>query len=400
MAFIYKRGKIYYVAFRVTALDKNGKKIRKQVSEAVSPEKIVAEEYRARKTISAFSEKRNIVKKHVPIQEFYNEYRKNHSIKSKRESTIKRDDLLWEHFKKICPEVKYAEQFNDSTVNNFINKKLQTVKRNGQKIRKASINRDISTLKAILRWGYKHKYLDSNFYDLIDKFYEDDSQKKRPFTNDEIQKIIDNTSYPQKEAHILSIWHGMRAGEIRALECSDFVWAKNPQDERDYIKIRNKPHLNKFVKNNSSQRDVPIHPMWKQHLFNVWLKAKKKSNFFLLTHLNEPLSKGGLSSYTRRLFTKLQLPKEVSFHSGRHTYATRIKDGGGSIYIASKSLGHSSTIITESVYTEFKPHEHFNVVDFINIPIKTKNKASRMKEQDKKNTYDNNYKTDNKALKE
>jgi integrase len=43
-------------------------------------------------------------------------------------------------------------------------------------------------------------------------------------------------------------------------------------------------------------------------------------------------------------------------------YATRIKDGGGSLNMASKSLGHSNTKITEEIYTEFKPHEHFNNV--------------------------------------
>jgi integrase len=371
VAFIYKRGKMYYVAFRATMLDKNGNKVRRQFSEAVSPEKIVADEYCARKTMTEIAERRNLTKKHVLIGEFYNEYRTNYSLKNKRESTIKRDDMLLRCFKKLCPEVKTVEQFNDSAVNNFINRKLQMGKKDGATLKKASINRDISTLRAMLKWGYKNRYLAANFYDLIDKFHEDDSQKKRPFTNDEIQKIIDNTSYPQKEAHILSIWHGMRAGEICALECSDFVWAKHPNDERDYIKIRNKPHLNRFVKNESSQRDVPIHPVWRKHLFNVWLKAKKKSNFFLLTYLDEPISKTGLSSYTRKLFKMLKMPEGVSFHSGRHTYATRIKDGGGSLNIASKSLGHSSTRITESVYTEFKPHEHFNVVDFINIPIKT-----------------------------
>jgi integrase len=372
MAFIYKRGKMYYVAFQVTALDKNGNKFRKQVSEAISPDKKIAEEYRARKTLSELSERRSIFKKGLLIQDFYNDYRTNYSLKNKRESTIRRDDQLWNHFKKTCPNVKYVEQLNDSVVNNFINERLKIHKKSGKKLKKASINRDIFTLRAILKWGYKNRYLNSNFYDLIETFSEDDSQKKRPFTNDEIQKIIDNTSYPQREAHILSIWHGMRAGEICALECNDFVW-----DKQAYIKIRNKPHLNKFVKNNSSQRDVPIHPIWREHLFKTWLKAKKKSNFFLLTFLNQPISPKGLSSYTRKLFKTLKMPKgEVSFHSGRHTYATRIKDGGGSLNMASKSLGHSNTRITESVYTEFKPHEHFNVVDFINIPIKRPKEAS------------------------
>ncbi|MDR1087656.1 MAG: hypothetical protein LBL16_05455 [Endomicrobium sp.] len=42
--------------------------------------------------------------------------------------------------------------------------------------------------------------------------------------------------------------------------------------------------------------------------------------------------------------------------------------------MASKSLGHGNTRITEEVYTDFKPHEHFNVVDYVKINIKSQNK--------------------------
>jgi integrase len=191
----------------------------------------------------------------------------------------------------------------------------------GRKLKKSSINRDIGMLKNLARWGYKKRYLSSNYYDLVDAYPETDSQKKRPFTDEEIQKIIDNTKYPQLEAHIFSIWHGMRAGEICPLECSDFVWSNNPKIEKDYIKIRNKPHLNTLVKTKQSERDVPIHPFWRNHLKKVWEQARKKSNFFLLTYEGKPLSPGGLSSYTRKLFKKLKFaPKELSFHSARQAY--------------------------------------------------------------------------------
>jgi hypothetical protein len=58
----------------------------------------------------------------------------------------------------------------------------------------------------------------------------------------------------------------MRAGEICPLECSDFVWSNNPKIEKDYIKIRNKPHLNTLVKTKQSERDAPIRPFWRNHL--------------------------------------------------------------------------------------------------------------------------------------
>jgi hypothetical protein len=71
---------------------------------------------------------------------------------------------------------------------------------------------------------------------------------------------------------------------------------------------------------------VPIHHFWRTHLKKVWEQARKKSNFFLLTYEGKPLTPGGLSSYTRKLFKKLKFtPKELSFHRVVGTYAIRIK---------------------------------------------------------------------------
>jgi integrase len=133
------------------------------------------------------------------------------------------------------------------------------------------------------------------------------------------------------------------------------VWSKNPKIERDYLKIRSKPKFGWEPKTKGSERDVPIHHEYRDILHKMWQYGEGKSNFFLFTQLkHNRLSPAELSSYTKTLFKRLGFPaKELSLHSGRHTYATRIKDGGGSLNMASKSLGHSNTKITEEIYTEF-----------------------------------------------
>ena len=223
-----------------------------------------------------------------------------------------------------------------------------------------------------MRFGYKRRFLASNYYDLVENVAQADSQKKRAYTDEEIQKIIDNTSYPQQEAHILAIWHGLRAAEICFLECADFVWAARDGDE-EYIKIRHKPHYNNYCKTAASERDVPIHPFWRDHLYNAWQKAKERGIWFLMTYASRRISPAGLSAYTRKLFLQLGFPaKELTFHCGRRTFGTRVKDGGGSLTLAGKSLGHTNTRTTERAYTDYKPHEHFSVVNHININVKKK----------------------------
>jgi 5S rRNA maturation endonuclease (ribonuclease M5) len=89
MAFVYKRNKVYYVGYYVTALDDKGNKIRKQVSECVGSDRQAAIEFCARKTLSKYTDKNRTFKKDIPIQKFYDEYRKNYSIKNKRASTLR-----------------------------------------------------------------------------------------------------------------------------------------------------------------------------------------------------------------------------------------------------------------------------------------------------------------------
>jgi site-specific recombinase XerD len=104
---------------------------------------------------------------------------------------------VWERFLKICPNVKYAGQFDDAALNEYMHKRSEKRKGNSDLLRKSSINRAMHMLKHLVRWGYKNKYLSSNYYDLVDTLSETDSQKKRAFTYEEIQKIIDNTQYPR-----------------------------------------------------------------------------------------------------------------------------------------------------------------------------------------------------------
>ncbi|MCA6071665.1 MAG: hypothetical protein LE168_04790 [Endomicrobium sp.] len=132
-------------------------------------------------------------------------------------------------------------------------------------------------LKNLARLGYKNRYLTSNYYDLVDKYPQTDSQEKRPFTDEEIQKILDNTTFPQLVAHILSIWRGL-AAEICYLERSDFARYKNPKIERDYLKVRSKLKFGCQPKTKGSERDVPIHPDYRDILHKMW-----QFSFYLLS---------------------------------------------------------------------------------------------------------------------
>ncbi|MCA6073016.1 MAG: hypothetical protein LE178_05770 [Endomicrobium sp.] len=47
------------------------------------------------------------------------------------------------------------------------------------------------------------------------------------------------------------------------------MWSKNPKIERDYLKVRNKPKFGWEPKTKGSERDVPIHPEYRDILHKI-----------------------------------------------------------------------------------------------------------------------------------
>ena len=59
------------------------------------------------------------------------------------------------------------------------------------------------------------------------------------------------------------------------------------------------------------------------------------------------------------------LPKELTFHSLRHTFATRTLENGGNIYKVSKVMGHSTPMITSQFYDHSMALNYRDVMDLI-----------------------------------
>lgn len=364
MSYIVKRGKKYYLYTRVITINDKGKRIKKLVGKVLSSDKQISQEALKKHTLQEDADKLGIVKRNVPIDEFFNRYCKEYSEGKKRQLTILRDNQIWIRFRQTCPEVVYAEQFTDEALINF---KLRR-KENGinkRKLKNASINRELGMLKNLARWGYKRRYLKANYYDLVEKYSTEDSEQKKPFTDEQFQMLLDRAEFPYNTAYLLGIYQGMRRSEICYLERSDFDFNENT------ITIKAKPALNWYPKTSGSARILPIHPDIRQYLKEIYDKGGKenKSSFFLYTKLGQ-LQPGGLTSQTTQFLRELKLPKGLSFHSLRHTFATRIQEGGAPLRKASKLLGHTNTKITEQVYTHFQEREHFDAISSVKINVK------------------------------
>ena len=169
-----------------------------------------------------------------------------------------------------------------------------------------------------------------------------------------VQKLI---SYLLQKNHekdmgiLLSLYTGIRIGELCALKWGDINFNKNyivinKTIQRIYIKNKK---VSKLIltppKTKNSMRIVPVNPEFIEKL----KEFKKNDGYYVLTSTNSPLEPVSLRKYYYRVLRKAGISR-VSFHTLRHTFASNCIRLGCDYKTVSELLGHASVNITLNIY--------------------------------------------------
>ncbi|MEI5993910.1 tyrosine-type recombinase/integrase [Candidatus Enterococcus mansonii] len=169
-------------------------------------------------------------------------------------------------------------------------------------------------------------------------------------------KLVKEISTSQKFFSImLALQTGLRIGEICGLKWEDIdfetdtLWVN-----RTILRIQTEDESGKKTeiievtpKSNYSQRKIPITKSLKKKL----LELKKGSiSDYVISNKNKALEPRTIAYRFQMIRKKIGL-ENFSFHSLRHTFATRCLEAGGNIATISSLLGHSSTKMTLDCYT-------------------------------------------------
>lgn len=154
---------------------------------------------------------------------------------------------------------------------------------------------------------------------------------------------------------LLSLYTGLRIGEISALKWSDIDFSQqviHVNRTLQRIPLQTDVSRTKLVtqeaKTFESKRMIPFSSQLNAYL--LCIKEKSTSEFVCATK-EKALEPRSITYHFKKIMRKLNL-SHLNFHQLRHTFATRGLEVGGDIASISALLGHQSAKFTLDVYVD------------------------------------------------
>lgn len=236
----------------------------------------------------------------------------------------------------ILPRLgKYrASQITPELLDRYVADRLKTVKR-------TTVHRDLSDIRAILRWSVKRRYIPANPMDGFELPKRDDAIIQPP-TVAEIQAIMDNASPHLYRAILLSYYTGLRPGEVELLR---LTWEQVDM-------VGNTIVIKSAEKNGLKKREVPIFDQVFADLLAKWYAEDIKNGLTaadpVITYHGRPIQ--SLKTAWKAAKKRAKITRRLRMYDLRHSFATKMLDNGADLKHVSTLLGHKSVQQTVDTY--------------------------------------------------
>ena len=218
--------------------------------------------------------------------------------------------------------------------------------------KKTTVARKIASLRTFFKYLYKSQFIEVNPAENI-------SAPKKPkslpkfLTDDEMNKILDNikidTPAGLRNKAILELLSatGMRVSELSNLNFEDLnldeneitVFGKGAKERIVLISERAKKYLVQYI---NVARPLIVK--------NAPIQELTESSPVFINKTGYRLQSKTIRVVINNLVDKIQLPKHVTPHVFRHSFATRMLEHGADLRVVQELLGHASISNTQ-IYT-------------------------------------------------
>jgi integrase/recombinase XerD len=156
-------------------------------------------------------------------------------------------------------------------------------------------------------------------------------------TIDEVRRLIDAVRRPHIKTFFWTVYSlGLRVTEALHLQVGDI------DGKRMLVHV----HLGKGAKDRYvplPQRTLDLlRQHWLTHRDPVWLFPARKRDGVRITPAARPMQRSTLQETMRLVVKELNIHKDITIHTLRHSYATHLLEAGVNLRLIQQYLGHSS----------------------------------------------------------
>lgn len=227
-------------------------------------------------------------------------------------------------------------RIDEDAVAAYVERRSKAISRHKRPLSAASINRELATLRRMLRLANEWKIIDR-----VPRVRLLRGERTREFVLGHPQEkaYLAATSGDLHDISLLMIDTGLRMGEVLGLAWPDVRLEPAQGATFGYLTVR------ACNSKNSKSRNVPLTVR-----AGEMLKKKKGADVDGLVFSRENgdrLAQTWVNEQQRAVREKLGLPKEFVPHSLRHTFGTRLGESGVDSFTIMKLMGHSTVTVSQ-----------------------------------------------------
>lgn len=198
-----------------------------------------------------------------------------------------------------------------------------------------------SLYNLMYKYAMKYEIVDKDYASLCDSVKRGKPTIVRvPYTNEELQSLWDNVSFPFVDMVLIGIYSGWRPQELAILKIED-------------VSITDWTYFGGLKTDAGRNRCVPIHPKVRQLVTDNYNTAVKLGSAYLFNDENGQQGTHLTYDKYRGRFEKINKKLGMSHrpHDTRHTFITKAKEADVNEFVLKLMVGHAIEDITEKVYT-------------------------------------------------
>ncbi len=252
------------------------------------------------------------------------EYRESKKVQGVTEATLYEIALTLRHFERLIGKCS-SKQIAQNSIDKFILER-------GSEIKRTTLNKDIRNLRSFIIWCRENRYLNGV---LKIKELKEAERPVKSLNDAQVKKLM-SVAEPYKTIRmriLLALGTGLRRSDIESLRISDVDFEKNS------ITTSSR-------KTGKSMGSRPV---------SVSVMAELTKYVSELGVGQEKLFTDNLSHKRWRKICKNAGLKDLKFHDLRKTFGSILAQNGISTAVTQKLLEHSTSHLTNKVYTNVDP---------------------------------------------